>query len=57
MVWGCFYYHGRSSLLLLDNQINAKNYFEVLEGLFTFSVSEHGVDWKFKQDNAPIHIT
>ena len=59
MMWGCLGIHGVGVLVVLDGNVNAEQYIDVLDTYLLQSVEnifgEAGAPFIFQQDNAPIH--
>lgn len=54
MVWGGIWYHGRTELAIVEGNINAKKYIEVLRDYLLPSIPTAST-FLFQQDNAPPH--
>ena len=56
-VWGCITYFGQGYLKILEGQINAEKYLEVLDECLWSTVQQCFPDggYIFQEDNAPIH--
>lgn len=58
MIWGCFSFHGKSKIGFLGGRWNSSAYCNSLQYyLFEFAALDHGINWKFKQDAALIHVS
>lgn len=56
MVWGAFTYYGTIELQFITRRMNATAYNGVLKTAFPAIKDIFGsLEWKFQQDNAPIH--
>jgi transposase len=56
MIWASFGSKGKSEICFVDGKLNATGYRNVLENhLANCGESIGGSNWKFQQDNAPIH--
>ena len=57
MVWGTIGYLQNMPLSFIETRINAQQYQAMVGPLIDqYAVDCAGLDWKFQQDNAPIHV-
>jgi len=56
MVWGAIGYNERSNLVIIDGNLNAKKYIDILQqNLLIFATRNAVEDYIFQQDNCPAH--
>ncbi len=59
MVWGCITYVGVGELVVVDGNLNAVGYIEVLEQNLLQSIEnilgDRNMPFLFQHDNAPVH--
>ena len=57
MIWGCITYEGVGTLTVVDGNINAQKYIEVLDNFVWSVIARHFLDdnYVFQDDNAPVH--
>lgn len=57
MVWGAIGYKKKFDLIFVDTRMDAKKYQDMIGPLFpAWGYEAAGLNWKFQQDNAPIHV-
>ena len=58
MTWGCFSYNGVGSIAFFSGRMNSQVYQSILEShLLPNAECLAGKNWKYQQDNAPIHTS
>ena len=59
MIWGCITYEGVGTLTVVDGDINAQKYIEVIDNFVWPVIAHHFPDdnYVFQDDNAPIQRT
>jgi hypothetical protein len=57
MIWGCITYEGVDTLTVVDGNINAQKYIEVIDKFVWPVITRHFPDdnYVFQDDNVPIH--
>ena len=57
MIWGCITYEGVGTLTVVDCNINAQKYIEVVDNFVWPVIARHFLDdnYVFQDDNAPVH--
>ena len=57
MIWGCITYEGVGTLTVVDSNINAQKYIEVVDNFVWPVIAHHfpGDNYVFQDDNAPMH--
>ena len=57
MIWGCITYGGEGTLIVVDGNINAQKYIEVVDNFVWSVIARHFLDdnYVFQDDNAPVH--
>jgi hypothetical protein len=57
MIWGCITYEGVGTLTVVDGNINAQKYIEVVDNFVWSVIARHFLDdnYVFQDDNAPVH--
>ena len=57
MIWGCITYDGVGTLTVVDGNINAQKYIEVVDNFVWSVIARHFLDdnYVFQDDNAPVH--
>lgn len=57
-IWAYFSFYGRSILVFLSGRHNSVSYCNTLQNhLLKFAALNHGIDWSFQQDNAPVNVS
>ncbi|GBM02370.1 Transposable element Tc3 transposase [Araneus ventricosus] len=58
MTWGCFAYNGASSIAFVSGKMNSQAYQSALASHLSPNAEFLAVEnWKYQQDNAPIHLS
>ncbi|VDI01470.1 Hypothetical predicted protein [Mytilus galloprovincialis] len=57
MIWGCITYHGVGTITVVEGNINALKYIEIIDNNLWPVVVRHFPDdnYVFQDDNAPVH--
>lgn len=57
MIWGCITYNGVGTLCVVDGNINAHKYIEIIDNHLCSVVAAHfpSNDYLFQDENAPVH--
>jgi hypothetical protein len=57
MIWGCITYEGVGTLTVVDGNINAQKYIEVIDNFVCPVIARHFPDdnYVLQDDNAPVH--